>query len=206
MHLHAHFAGDPRLSGPWDWAGPLVGAFEATAGQTVAPFLIRRGLRRAGTLVPDALRGPALDYARHRTRVGRALDGAPRTLLHHDCHPGNLAFGPGPRVWLTDWQLVRSGPWARDVAYLVATSLPTEERRAHEQDLLACHLDASTEAGGAPPATTAARDAYRRHLVYAFEAMVVTLGIGTVQPDERVRPVVARTAAAVGDHDAFALC
>jgi hypothetical protein len=35
--------------------------------------------------------------------------------------------------------------------------------------------------------------------------MVVTLALGAMQPADAVRPVVARAAAAVADHDAFAV-
>jgi aminoglycoside phosphotransferase (APT) family kinase protein len=203
--LHASYWGDPRLDDGWPWLRPLLDRFEARAGQAVAPTLVRRGLRLARGAVPDELRRPMRGYARRRSAVISALDRAPRTLLHNDCHPGNLAFGAGGRVWLVDWQLVRAGPWARDVAYFCATALDVADRAAWERDLLARYLGRLDHQGvEAPPFDEAWLD-YRRHLVYPFEAMVVTLALGVMQPELRVRPVVARTAAAVAAHDAFTL-
>ena len=134
----------------------------------------------------------------------RRLDRGPRTLLHHDCHPGNLAQFADGRVVLFDWQLVRAGPWASDVAYLLATSLPTDERRAHERQLLERYLDAVVANGVRPPTSSEAWRAYVANLVYPLEAMVVTLALGAMQPASMVGPVVSRAAAAVVDHNAFA--
>lgn len=134
----------------------------------------------------------------------RHLDRGPRTLVHHDCHPGNLARFPDGRVVLFDWQLVRAGPWASDVAYLLATALSADQRRVHERRLLECYLDALVAAGGRPPALADAWRAYVANLVYPLEAMVVTLALGAMQPAAQVRWVVQRAAAAVTDHDVFA--
>jgi thiamine kinase-like enzyme len=136
--------------------------------------------------------------------MARRLDRGPRTLVHHDCHPGNLAQFVDGRVVLFDWQLVRAGPWASDVAYLLSTSLSTDERRAHERPVIECYLDSLLDAGGRPPASTEAWRAYVANLVYPIEAMVVTLALGAMQPASAVGPVVQRAAAAVADHDAFA--
>ena len=203
--LHARYWSDPRLDGGWPWLRPLVDGFEAGAGQAVAPALVRRGLRLAGAAVPSELRPPMLRFARRRTAITRGLDRGPRTLLHNDCHPGNLAFGDGGHVWLVDWQLVRAGPWARDLAYFCATALDAHNRAEWERELLEQYLDRLRSNGVAAPSFDDAWHEYRCHLVYALEAMVVTLALGVMQPEARVRPVVARAAAAVAAHDAFTL-
>jgi hypothetical protein len=203
--LHAGYWNDPRLGAGWPWLRPLVDGFEAGVGRAVAPALTRRGVRIAGASIPPELRLPMLRFARRRTVITRALDRGPRTLLHNDCHPGNLAFGDGGRVWLVDWQLVRAGPWARDVAYFCATALDAHDRAAWERELLEQYLDRLGSNRVSAPSFDNAWREYRRHLVYAFEAMVVTLALGVMQPEARVRPVVARTAAAVVAHDAFRL-
>jgi Phosphotransferase enzyme family len=203
--VHGTFWEDPRLaSAAWSWCRSFVPAVEASVGWLLAPALSALGRRRTKQPLPDVVRSGLAHYAVRRTLTLRGLDRGPRTLLHHDCHPGNLAHLPDGRVVLFDWQLVRAGPWASDVAYLLSTSLSTDDRRAHERALVERYLDALLEAGGRPPAPPEAWRAYVAHLVYPLEAMVVTLALGAMQPAGAVERVVERTGAAVADHDAFA--
>jgi hypothetical protein len=203
--VHGTFWEDRRLAPDgWSWCRSFVPAGEASVGWLLAPALSARGRYRAARSLPDDLRRGLARFAVRRTPMLRGLDRGPRTLLHHDCHSGNLARLPGGRVVLFDWQLVRAGPWASDVAYLVATSLATDQRRAHERRLLERYLDALSAAGGRPPALAEAWHGYVANLVYPLEAMVMTLALGAMQPAGAVESVVRRTSAAVADHDAFA--
>jgi hypothetical protein len=204
--LHGTFWDDRRLaSRAWRWCRSFVPAGEATLGWLLAPALSAVGRRRAGLALPAAVGRGLARYARRRTPALRRLDHGPQTLLHHDCHPGNMAQVADGRIVLFDWQLVRAGPWASDVAYLLATSVSAAQRRAHERQLLEHYLDALVAAGGRPPALAEAWQAYVANLVYPLEAMVVTLAFGAMQPAAAVRRVVERAVAAVADHDAFAV-
>ena len=204
-HVHGSFWDDRRLaSAAWSWCRSYVPAVEASVGWLLAPALSALGRRRAARRLPDDISAGLARHAVRRTPTLRHLDRGPRTLLHHDCHPGNLARFPDGRVVLFDWQLVRAGPWASDVAYLLATSLSTDERRAHERRLVECYLDALLAAGGRPEGRAEAWRAYVANLVYPLEAMVVTLALGAMQPAVAVERVVQRAVAAVSDHDAFA--
>ncbi len=218
--LHGTFWEDRRLaSAAWPWCRRFVPGFEAVGGQMAAPALLRLGARRAGRSLPDELREPLARYSRHRSSIRRRLDEVPRTLVHQDCHPGNIARLPQEtpqqerpedgklqegKVVLCDWQLVRAGPWAADVAYLMATALGHEDRRQHERQLLAAYLDQLADAGGRPPTAAEAWAQYTAHLVYPLEAMVITLALGAMQPPRQVGRVVARAAAAVSDHGVLA--
>jgi hypothetical protein len=203
--LHGRFWNDRRLvSREWPWCRSFVPAAEATVGWLLAPALSALGRRRAVPRLSDGVARGLAVYSRRRTPALRRLDRGPRTLLHHDCHPGNMAQLGDGRIVLFDWQLVRAGPWASDVAYLLATSAAPDDRRAHERRLLEHYLDALVAAGGRPPVAAEAWQAYVAHLVYPLEAMVVTLAFGAMQPAAAVRRVVDRAAAAVVDHDAFA--
>lgn len=71
--------------------------------------------------------------------VGDWLLGAPErfSLLHGDYRLDNLLFDPAhSRVTVVDWQTLAVGMPARDLAYLVATSLPSPTRAEHERDLV----------------------------------------------------------------------
>jgi aminoglycoside phosphotransferase (APT) family kinase protein len=64
---------------------------------------------------------------------------APTVIQHGDFRPDNLLFGtaPGtPAVTVIDFQTVRLGPPGLDPAYLLASSLSTEDRGVAERDLI----------------------------------------------------------------------
>jgi aminoglycoside phosphotransferase (APT) family kinase protein len=61
----------------------------------------------------------------------------PVSVIHGDYRLDNLLFHPGgPRVTAVDWQTAGIGPPLRDVAYFLGTSLDTDQREAHEEQLL----------------------------------------------------------------------
>lgn len=81
-------------------------------------------------------------------RLGDAIESTvnelsrlPQTIVHGDAKPDNMALrsstGDDLDVVLLDWQAVGSGPPSWDVAYCLLLSLTTEDRRAHETQLLA---------------------------------------------------------------------
>ncbi|MBL8954011.1 MAG: aminoglycoside phosphotransferase family protein [Myxococcaceae bacterium] len=58
----------------------------------------------------------------------------PQTVIHGDARVGNMLFGS--RFVLIDWQAVRLGRAAYDVAYFLLLSLPTAQRRAVQAQCL----------------------------------------------------------------------
>ena len=63
----------------------------------------------------------------------------PWTLAHQDYRVENMLFGDpsADEVVVIDWQGLGRGPGAYDVAYVLGGSLPIEDRRTHERDLVA---------------------------------------------------------------------
>jgi hypothetical protein len=198
--LHAAFWQDPRLDGSLSWLTDLRRR-EVALGNRLARPMMALGLVRAGPLVPPSIRDGARRYAAERERVCRVLAEGPRTVIHHDCHPGNLFWTADGAPGLLDWQLVRSGSWASDVAYLLATGLTTPDRRAHGDALLRHYLEALPEP--IRPDPPSAHERIRRHTAYAFEAMLLTLALGALMPREDIRRLVHRTAVAVLDAESF---
>ena len=184
-------------SHPWLAKNPQR---ELKLGALLSPTLCRLGLWRVGSAVPETLHQPIARYARNRRATQETMSAGPTTLIHNDCHPGNQYVAADDRPGLVDWQLCRAGPWARDVAYLLATSLDIETRRAAEKDLLAGYL---LQLGPVAPDFDSAWLAYRRNVVYAVEAMLVTAAVGVMMPKSTSQVLVNRAATAAADLDSF---
>jgi hypothetical protein len=69
-----------------------------------------------------------------------------RTLVHGDLHPGNVLCGPRGLTFI-DWQGVGTGSPGRDLARLIAMSLPPMPRLSHERRLVATYHAALCENG-----------------------------------------------------------
>ena len=67
--------------------------------------------------------------------IRNRLGASPTTLLHGDVRADN-AFFHSDGVKLIDWQAVREGRAAYDLAYFISTSLSEETSRANQDELL----------------------------------------------------------------------
>lgn len=166
------------------------------------------GIRRAGHVIPPALRTRRGDLHAGLRRSMELASQGPRTYLHGDLHPTNTYITREGNVGICDWQCGLRGSWAHDYAYAMATALDVEDRRAWERELLALYVE-RLEAGGGPRLSPdAAWLAYRRALFYPYFAWVYTLGRSRLQP--RFQPaevsliMIGRIAAAIDDLGALA--
>lgn len=66
----------------------------------------------------------------------RTLTVGPPTLLHGDAHVGNTYLLPDGGVGFLDWQVARRGNFSLDLGYFLQGAITTEDRRAHERELL----------------------------------------------------------------------
>lgn len=93
----------------------------------------------------------------------------PQTVVHGDAHVGNTFLIPDGGAGLVDWQLCVRGFGMHDVTYLLATSLPVQDRRVHERELIAYYADRLREFGVTePPALEALWTEYRRAAVWCL--------------------------------------
>jgi hypothetical protein len=203
-YFHAYFMSKAKNDPNFRWLAGPIRRLEDRLGTALAVPLMKRGMHLASDWVASKLHRPALQYARHRKQVMQFLSKDEPTLVHHDCHPGNLFWHNGQPGFL-DWQMVRIGEEISDVSYFLATSLKPETRRLHEIELL--HKYHEIMAANSP-STTDFKDLlnrYRAHLVYPFEAMVVTLAVGGMMKLESNLEMINRAALAIEDHDTFAI-
>ena len=203
-HCHAHFMNKAKNNPEIRWLAGPIRRLEDGLGTALAVPLMKRGIGLASDWVAAKLHIPALRYARYRQQVMHFLSKGEPTLIHHDCHPGNLFWQNGQPGFL-DWQMVRIGEEISDVSYFLATALKTETRRKHEHALLANYHKIMLAKNAANPDFQHLLNRYRAHLVYPFEAMIVTLAVGGMMQLESNLEMIQRTAVAVEDHDTFAM-
>ncbi|MCV7250640.1 phosphotransferase [Mycobacterium hackensackense] len=110
------------------------------------------------------------------------------TLLHQDLHLGNWLRDENGRMGLYDWQCVAKGNWALDYSYALGATLPTEDRRNWQEDLLRLYLARLKEAGVAtPPTFDEAWLAYRQQPMHALAFGLFTLGGSRLEPELQPR-------------------
>ncbi|MGR8929265.1 MAG: phosphotransferase [Gammaproteobacteria bacterium] len=202
--LHGRYWDKPVLLKKHRWLNGFSHQMENHMGSLLAVPLMKQGLQRAGDLIPEKLHGPALLYSANRRAFKQWLANDVKTLVHYDCHPGNIFWDDDDPGFL-DWQLVRWGEGIGDVAYFIATALPPSVRRKHEQALLNQYVRHLRDAGVEELDERRVFRRYQAHLVYPFEAMTVTLAIGGMMNQDSNLELIKRTAAAVDDHDSFAV-
>lgn len=144
-------------------------------------------------------------YIERRDEFNDALDRGPHTLVHGDCHLGNL-FRDGPRPGFLDWACTAHAPGMRDVAYFLSNSVPSDLRRSEERRLLD-RWRAGLEAAGAPaPSADEAWRDYRRMVLTGWIAAVTTAAAGSrMQSLEVGLRAMQRSHDAVRDLDSLSL-
>lgn len=201
--FHGYYRRNIHLVRNQQWLGGINASAENHLGSLLAVPMMKRGLLIASKLIPTRLHHLALRYAANRRKIMHVLAAGPQTLIHHDCHPGNLFWTENDQPGFLDWQLVRMGEGVSDVAYFLATSLDPDCRRNNEKQLLAIYLASLKKQGVEDLDEHWLFQRYRVHLSYAFEAMVITLAIGGMMDLDANLEQIRRVTAAVDDHDSF---
>jgi hypothetical protein len=122
-------------------------------------------------------------------------------------HLKNWFIAASGEMGLNDWQCSSKGNWARDLAYVLSTSLSIEDRRASERDLLRYYLDRLHAAGGARIGFEDGWKLYREQLFSALAWWTGTLGqppeAPKMQPPETSIEFIKRMSHAIDDLDAL---
>ena len=202
--FHAAFMEKAKQDRSLRWLAGPVRRLEDFLGSALAVPLMKRGLRLSEYNIPPDLHQPALHYARYRKQMMRYLSTPEPTLLHHDCHPGNLFWHNGQPGFL-DWQMVRIGEGVSDLSYFMATALLPETRRGCEVEVLQHYLETMRSNSSFKSGFKPLYNRYRVHLAYPFEAMTLSLAVGGLMQLESNLEMIRRSAAAAADHDTFDL-
>ena len=140
--VHARFWQSPRLATDLAWVptpirGGMADLFNEYGQELIQSQLDQHAFKRE-LIAPLGRSFAELWEALCRARTQQARE--PATLLHGDPHIGNTYLLPGETGGLLDWQLVTRGCFAHDVTYLLATGLPPETRREHQERLVRHYL------------------------------------------------------------------
>jgi Ser/Thr protein kinase RdoA (MazF antagonist) len=189
----------PSGHGQFGW----LNAASADKFTTVTEPLLKASLRRLAdrTEIPV---GKGRFIAENYGAAARLIDTPPHTVLHGDAHPGNVYFRNG-EAGLLDWQAVRRGHPSRELAYTLVTSMTTEDRRAHQRELLDTYRSALAASGGPELDREELWDRYRTGALYAYVAALITAGMGGMQAEGIAMEGLERGVAALDDLDTIAL-
>ena len=168
-------------------------------------------LMRFGADLPGYIRESKDRYLAALPRMQQWITSEPLTLVHGDLRLDNVFFGVRPehRPFVTcDFQGSVRGKAIHDVAYLLTQSVRTEERRAHERDLIALWQAALVEHGVPDYSFDQAWHDYQRAALYMWTYAVVNSGaLDPVNDRGRawMQQMVTRTAAVIDDLGLFEL-
>lgn len=123
---HAHFWGGADLADRF-WLLPM------DIDGRMREYMYRRTLNQFRAEASEFLR-PFVDWlGANLARLTRTLAAeAPTTLVHNDLRLDNVCFN-GTDCAFLDWQLLRSGPAAYDVAYFLGSAL--SEDASHDEEM-----------------------------------------------------------------------
>ena len=207
--VHAKFWASNRLDTEFDWLmTPAQFSKNLVEGMELKE-LTAIGMERAQSVVPPSIASRGEEVWSAFLKSMEISSRAPFTYIQGDPHLRNYYKTAADRIGLTDWQVTMKGAWSHDFTYAMLTSLPIEERRAWEKELLAFYLNRVKAGDGNPPEHADAWEIYRRQTLYTFVGWLVTIGFGALQPDmqpdSESLQIIKRAAVAIDDLDSLAL-
>jgi hypothetical protein len=164
-----------------------------------------------GDAVPASMRAVKDRFLAAVPAMQQWLVTAPTTVVHGDFRMDNLFFGRSdaqlPMV-VIDWQGCLRSKGVRDVAYLLSQSMPTEERRASEHDLVERWRQALVDGGVTGYSAEQAWEDYRRAVLALWTLVVVIAGTLDASNDRGrawMTEMIRRSAATIEDLDLLEL-
>lgn len=128
----------------------------------------------------------------------------PNTISHFDFRLDNLFFGDDGRVQMIDFQTSAKGGGVYDVGYLLSQSVGTDDRRAHEDELLRLYHDTLVAEGVTDYPLDRIRADYRVAVLYSWVIPVFAVGSLDTSSERAMTlwtNVIQRAQAAMLDHD-----
>jgi hypothetical protein len=202
--LHASYWESARFDSGNDLEWLVARGTRGGAGGGVLDF-VRNAVDTIGDQFDDTFHQIANLYLERAPDIARLWREGPSTLIHGDCHIGNLYVDVDDRTGFLDWAVICRGPAVRDVAYVMCNSVPVDVRERIERDVVERYC-ARLANGGAHLDLAAAWDQYRLFAVYSWLAAATTAGMGSKwQPITTGIAATRRTTAACAHLDSVGL-
>ncbi len=208
--LHGRWYADPGLAAAHRWLANFADWYRIGARKMKTEHYTGVAIRQLADALPPSVVRRAAQVWPATERAAAVHEQGPQGLLHSDVHIGNWYQTGAGQVGLCDWQCVARGHGSRDLAYLLATALLSDERRAWERELVqryAAQLEAVT---GVAQDANRVRDEYRRQMLHALWMWTITLChsplLPAMQPVDQTRELVIRVATAMDDLDSLDAC
>jgi hypothetical protein len=209
-HFHAGWWESDRLSEMRWLVGAdtvlcqqLIEAYRQQSQHSWSSFLDKVGHRLSREATAIGTRA-----VEHGVEVGyHLLLRPPRTLVHNDYHLDNLFYASpqgGVPFAVVDWQNIWLGRGVCDVAYLFCRSMPTQDRRRMEMDLLRAYHAVLVEHGVQEYTYEECRYDYRLSMLPALQRVVNRITRGHLTPAKErlyLDVLMPRCCAAVLDLD-----
>lgn len=201
-NLHGPRWADPSLH-RYDWIAPTDEATaelgEAMYAQLLPGFTDRYRQRLSAEHLAMAER-----FGDSFKQWSLSHDG-PVTVTHGDYRLDNMLFGGPYPVAIVDWQTVRIGAGASDLAYFLGAGLNVEDRRRYEQRMVRHYHDALLHKGVGDYEFETCWNDYRR---YSFSGLLMavcaSMMVGqTERGDDMFVAMASRHAQQAIDLDAF---
>ncbi len=138
--LHSAFWSE-KGDAPPDW----VPTFDGGSGYFARMHSVAwRQLERTVEGIPEGLIEAARRIGPRVSDVKARISRAPLTLTHGDLRLDNIFFSRDPSadgIKLIDWQAIRMGRGAYDLAYFLSTSVPAEMRQSRQNELIGAYVE-----------------------------------------------------------------
>ena len=170
-----------------------------------------RQLERTMEGIPEGLIEAAQRIGPRVSDVKARLSRPPLTFTHGDLRLDNIFFGRdlgGDGIKLIDWQAIRRGRGAYDLAYFLSTSVPAEMRKLRQDELIEAYLETLREGGVEGYSVEDCRDDFGWALldIVTFVGIIgSTLDFQSDRGLELANTIMSRLSHAVEDNSALDL-
>ena len=161
-----------------------------------------------GDRLAPAMRDLGERYGKKIPQLMKSFATAPCTIIHGDYRLDNLFFDAskgGTSFAVIDWQISARARGVFDVAYFLAGTLPSEERRGKERDIVRVYHDLLTEGGVRGYSFDQCWEDYRRSLLFLLNYAVIGIGsldLANERGVELFEMIAQRTLTAIDDLNA----
>ena len=180
---------------PHIWESPNPEAFAHTMAESGPAFAEKFPGRLPADVAAAVARMPEV-----AGEIFEPEEGQVATLMHGDFRLDNMFFDDDGLV-LLDWQLMAKAPVGSDLGYFLSQSLTTDQRRAHEHELLQLYRD-TLAAHGAEIDQQELYDIYRRAVMLLLAIPVgggAKLDLANDRALELFEVILSRSLAAIED-------